>query len=192
MAIRFYIIPEIGAGTASDPRRPKYVGLEASPHISWGGMQYANEAIYLVRADVTGAQHTSISGESDVLSAPENLQDVVGGTLTNLQNKLEAVNIPADWITAGMTYAEVIRWVARLFWVLQRFQGMGFGTFFESEDLDTLVGDMPQQKRSGLKLASESLGLDTDDIQGTDTIRVAFKKLTDQVTTDMLISGQVL
>lgn len=192
MAIRFYIIPEIGTGLDGDDRRPKYVGPEATPHIDWNGMQYANEAIYLVRANVSAAEHTSISGQADVLSAPENLQDTVGGALANLQSKLEAVNIPANWVTSGMTYATVIRWIAKLFWVLCRFQGMHFGTFFESEDLDTLVSAIPAQKRSNLNLAAQSLGLNTGDIQGTDTLRVALKKLTDQVTTDMLIGGQTL
>lgn len=196
MAIRYYIVPTLSnqteivpkyfCGDNPDQNDPysKYVKLIAG---SYDVINYGLEPLMLIIADVTNAEHTSIAANTDVVAAPLNINNTIGGNLATVQSKLEAVNIPADWITSGMTYKTVLRWVARLFLIMQRFHGKGFGRLLQSLTLTDLVSDIPSQKRQNLNTAAQELGLDTSGITGSMTIRNALKNLGNQISIN--ISG---
>jgi hypothetical protein len=191
MAIRYYLVPKIGSGIAlTDPFRPKYVDAIAG---RWQAMDYGREPVMLLRADVTPVEHAILAAASDAVAAPDDLSQTVGGALSTVQARLEFVNIPGDWVTAGMTFRAVLRWVARLFLLAQRLNGQANERLFEAlEHLDTLVSQVPAARRQRWATAATSLGLDPSGITGSMTLRQALKLLGDQIEITIRFAGEDL
>jgi hypothetical protein len=185
--VRFYLVPVVGTGFSGDRRRPKYFATDAGlPAIADSAgaqfMDYGDEPVMLVCANTTGAEHAAIVANADVASAPLDLTQTIGANLGTVQARLEAFHIPADWITAGMTYKTTLRWVTRLFFLHQRFQGLKGGRFFPSGiTLDSQVGDLTAAQRQKFQAAIASLNLDAGGVTLTTTIRAALKQLADQL-----------
>jgi hypothetical protein len=179
MAVRFYVVPKIGTGTDVDRFRPKYVS--AFP-VKWAAVDYGMEATFLVGADVDATQHTSISSNADVITIPANLDSTIGANLTTVQNALDSLKIPSDWVTSGMTYRTVIALVIKLFKILQRLHGRWLTTIFESGiTLSTTFSQLTQAQRDRLQDVATSFGIDTSGVTGTTTIRQALKLLAQQL-----------
>lgn len=198
MALRVYLVPVIGDGlTPKTARRAKYI---APDEFFVGGivgryqaMDYGNEPMMLVAAEVTAAEHTAIAANADVIAAPANLDNTIGANLATVQAALESVNLPADWITSGMTYRTVLRWIARLFLVCQRFQGLAGGRLFPAGiTLASVIGDLSASVRQKLTQGAQSLGLDTSNIAPATTIRAALKDLGNQMTLVITLGGSSL
>jgi hypothetical protein len=195
MAIRYYLVPKVGTGIpvgvpGADPFRPKYTDGLSGP---WSAMDYGREPVMLLRADVTPAEHAIFAAASDAVAAPADLSQTVGGALATVQARLESVNIPGDWVTAGMTFRTVLRWVARLFLLAQRLNGQAKERLFDAlEHLDTLVNQVPAARRQRWAAAATSLGLDPSGITGGMTLRQAFKVLGDQIEIPIRFGQEVL
>lgn len=192
MALRVYFVPVIGDGlTIATPRRPKYIsGVIAG---AFQCMDYGNEPTMLVAAEVTNAEHTAIAANPDVVVVPANLNNTIGVNLAAVQAALDSLNIPADWITSGMTYRTVLKWIALLFLLCQRFQGLVGGRLFPAGiTLNSTVGDLTVNVRQKLLQAAGSLHLDTSAITLAMTIRVALKTLANQISLPISLGGQAL
>ena len=193
MAVRIYIVPRVGSGTATDLWRPKYIvdgigtNLLSGPSAHVG---YGLEPVYLVAADVTNAEHTALAANSDVTAVPANLDATLGANLATVQAKLEAFGIPSGWVTGAMTYRTVVKWVIRLFFISQRLNGMSnVGLLPQGVTLDSTISDLTQTQRDKLSAAAESLGADTSGVTGATTIRAALKALADQLPSPAQILG---
>lgn len=184
MALRAYLVPLVTATIGGrSVRVPKYIdGAIASN--AWQGLPYGNEPTMLVLADVTPTEHAAIAANADVVAAPATLDNTIGAQLVTVQNALESVNVPGSWVTAGMTYRAVLRWVARLFFITQRFNGLagGVALFALVANLDALVSAIPAQRRAQLVNAAQSFGLDTSGVTLSMTIRQALLVLGNQMT----------
>ncbi len=183
MAVRFYVVPKIGTGGGStvtrDAFRPKYIEAIG---VTWAAVNYGAEATFLVGADVSAAQHASISANADVTSIPANLDTQVGANLTATQNALEALNIPADWVTAAHTYRQIITLVVKLFKVLQRLNGRWQQTIFEAGiTLSTTMAELTQNQRDRLQDVADSFGINNSGVTGTTTIRQTLRILAQQL-----------
>jgi hypothetical protein len=192
MALRFYLVPEAFytlPGTSVQIRYPKYFTPDLL-RVNASFQDFGAEPVFLVAADVTPAQHTALAANADVAAAPSDLTTTVGGNLATVRAKLTAFKIPNDWITSGMTWATVLRWIWRLGFLMQRFQR--FGQFFQSLDLASTVSDLPQQRRTNLATAAQSLGLDTSGITGTMTLQDALKLLGNQIAVPAKLAGVTL
>jgi hypothetical protein len=187
MAVRIYIVPIIGTGTNTDPYRPKYV---SDYPIQWGAMDYENHGWMLVAADVDSATHAVISGNSDVYSLPQDLDaNLTSGQVTSVQNKLEAINIPGDWISSAKTWKQVIKLVAAIITLARRFYGENKEAIFTSGiNLDMPISSLSSDKRQKLNGAAQSLGFDTSSIRGSDTLRTALRILAQQRTTPIFLN----
>lgn len=177
--LRFYIVPKTGDGlTPATAFRPKYF-----EGISTSNRDYGLENTFLVGADVTPAQHTLIASNLDVIAIPQNINAPIGLTaLQTVKDKLEALHVPAHWVTTEHTYRQVIAAVGRLFLFMGRFHARQARTFFESGvTLDLRLNQLTQTQREALEDAAISLGLDLSRITQTTTIRQAFKALLDQM-----------
>lgn len=185
MAIRFYLVPKIGAGTGADPYRPKYFQSTPTVRDIAGGflsMDYGLEPVYLVRAEVTAGEHTAIAGQSDVIAAPTNLDATIGAALATVQTALETKGIPAGWITAGLTFRTVLRAVAQLVTFAQRLHGTGnVRVLPPGITLDSTIGDLTVTQRQKFLAAAVTFGLDTSPVVLSTTIRAALKLLLDQL-----------
>lgn len=183
MAIRFYLVPVIGDGLKpTTARRPKYIS-DGGIAGAYQAMDYGDDPVMLVAAEVTAGEHTSIASNADVVSAPADLEATIGANLATVQAALESKSIPADWVSSGMTYRTVLRWVARLFLLCARLQGLRAGRLFTAGiTLSSTVGDLSVSVRQKLNDGAQSLGLDTSGITLATTIRAALKTLGNQIT----------
>jgi hypothetical protein len=193
MAIRFYLVPKAGTGTKADPFRPQYIaGVIAG---EWQSLDYGKEAWMVVAANVTAGEHTTIAANADVTAVPANLDTTVGAALSITQTKLELANIPADWVTSGMTWRTVLKWTIRMLLLMQRFDGLDglAARFFASGlTLDSTVNDLPAGARTRLDDAAANWGLDTSSITLSTPIRTALRVLGQQMTFSVTVGQEVV
>lgn len=180
-------MPKIGSGTFTDPYRPAYI-----PRVVASIMDYGREPWMLVFADVTPAQHTEIMTNADATAIPANLDSTVGSALATVQAKLEAANIPSQWVTSGMTWRVVVKWTIRILQIMNRFYGLNgvAERLFSLVTMDDPVSSIPQTTRQRLISAAQTLGLDTSDITLAMTVRAALIQLGQQWTVPITVRGE--
>jgi len=178
MAVRFFIVPIVTLSNPRATRGPKYIGDLAG--VLWQAMDYGKEDTMLVGADLSAAQITSVSANSDVTTIPAALDSTVGANLATVQSALEALNIPAGWATSGMTYRQIVGVVGRVFQILQRFKGAKIVRLFQGKTLDSTMSDFTSDQQTAMTTAVERIGLSTAGITGSTTLRAAIKALADQ------------
>jgi|ERR1043166_6561682 hypothetical protein len=185
MPLRYYTVPKIGDGITT-PFRPKYTdvgALGAGWNVgSWSGMDYGLEGVYLLALNLVAADHTTLAAQADVLAVPTPITDLItAGAATIIKTKLEAVNIPADWVTTALTYQQMLARVLRIVLILQRFHTL-FGKLFQGgATLDTTIGALPVNARTALNNAAQQLGADTSSVTGATPIRTALVIVADQL-----------
>jgi hypothetical protein len=192
--MRYYVVPRSGTGQFPTPYEPKYFNQFADPSALpfVGTMDYGLENVFLVAADLTPAQHTAVTANADVLAVPSPIDANVSAlALPTVQAKLEAGNIPADWVTTAMTYQQVLSRVLRLVTLMQRFNGLFGRLFAGGATLDTRINQLPVNARNALVSAAQSLGADTSTIQGTTLLRTALVIVADQLFPSGLPFGGV-
>jgi hypothetical protein len=178
--LRVYFMPLSGAGTVDDKRRPKYASTDLAgvPFVS---MNYGAEPLCMVLAAVTSGQHSALAAEPDVITTPATLGNTIGGNLTAVQNALDAINIPSNWVQNTQTYAQVLRIVATIFLFAQRLHRFTPTRLFDTGiALSTQFQDLPLGMRQALQNAATELGYDTSGLSGTNTVRQMLKALGDQ------------
>jgi hypothetical protein len=182
MATQLYVMPITGTGTGADPRRPKYADTDLAG-TDWSAMDFGNEPVVLVATETNAA----LGAEVDVTTIPLNLdQNLTAGAVTTVQNKLEAFNIPADWVSTSLTYRQVVRRVCLGFQLWQRCQGLGLTTLFTGGvTLSTTFGSLPVGVRTTLQNAAVSLGLNTSSLTGASTIRQIINAIVPQMNLQM-------
>lgn len=173
MAIRYYILPTTATVVNGRTIRvPQY--LDAAGVTSRSSIYFGDRPRCICAADVTNGQHTSLMANADVLAAPANLDNVLTAQVANTaQTQLEALNIPAQWIAAGLTWRQVVKRLAGMFDFCQRVQGRH--QLLNGVGLNDTVGDIPQGVRQALADAADDLGLDRSDITLATTIREALR-----------------
>jgi len=175
-----YVVAVIGAGTEQDDRRGKYTDLATS----FSCTDYGFQPVMICAMDVSGANDTFINAQSDATRLPDNLDSTISaGALTVVQNALENRNIPAGWVTAGLTYRELLRTVDGFFAFMQRYLGVTgkkLPVFGGSVTLNTQFNDLSQTLKNELASTAQSLGLDTSQLSGTNTLRQILKNIADQ------------
>lgn len=185
--MRYYVVPKIGDGlTPPTAFRPKYTdpgSLGAGWNVGpWSAMDYGLENVELVALNLDASQHSTLAAQTDVLSVPSPITNTVSAlALNTVQTKLEAGNIPADWVTTAFTYRQVLSRVMRIVQFMQRFHGMFGRLFAGGATLDTRINQLPVNARTALATAAQSLGADTSSITGTTLIRQALVIVADQL-----------
>lgn len=185
MAVRFYSMPLINTGPLA-VRRPAYVS-DGQIAGRFGGMDYGSEPRMLIWADVTPAEHAAIIAHSDVIAVPLDIESTVGANLAAVQSALELFNMPADWITSGMTYRTVLRVLAKLHYLCQAFQLNTDRLFSLTIDLSALVSDLSANVRQKVLQGAARLGLDTSGILLSMSLRTALKILFNQIQAPMVL-----
>lgn len=187
MTVHLYVLPIVHL---IDPLYdvPKYlphrfnsplVGLE---NLFWALVPYQLEDVALLIADVTDAQHTLLSAQTDVIAVPPLDNTIQNATVRNrVRTVLEAANVPAGWVNVGMTYRSVVRTVISLFAyhrpVVRR---LGRRLFDGTVNLDLTVSQLPSNARDFLQASADELGLDYTGVTGATTLRDLLKLMADQ------------
>ena len=198
MTVRVYVLPMVDTLIgAHNYRSAKYFRVRDNPplagleNIAYNCMDYGMENVCLLIADVTTAQHTILSAQTDVLSAPQNIDNnLTAGAVTTVKNFLELLNIPAGWVTTAHTYRDVLRLVGWLFQFMQRVHGIFQEKLFVAPNtLSTTYSQLSVGMQAALLQAAQSFAFNTTGLQASTTLRVILKNLADQFNARPLNSG---
>jgi hypothetical protein len=202
--VALFLTPKIGDGTFLNAYRPKFVvvlpsrdsGQLGDPALDITGaswMDYGFEALYLVKADVTAAQRTALSAQTDVLVVPANIDNTVSAAaLARIQATLEAANLPSEWVTTALTYRQVLRRTRRIITFMQRWAGMFVErVFVNGITLDTRWNQLSPTVQQRLRDVAASLTLDTSSIANNTTMRTILRVVADQLP-DITLGGETL
>lgn len=179
--IRFYLVPVVLSGTA---RGPKYFAWRNGPPplftVGWEARDYGNEPSMLLAADMSDPDDATLSALSDVTKFADNLDSPLGARLATMQAALEALNLPAQMLTATTTDRQVIRGIMAIFSVAQCMQGKGFRVFGVGVTLATTMGQLSLSARQALQDCAAFLGYDITGITLASTIRQVLTTLVQQ------------
>lgn len=191
MTVRVYLIPIV---TVTDSRGhslrvPKYfaapgqtaiAGLEG---LSFTGSDFGLEPVMMVVADVTPSQHTVLSTQSDVLALPADTTQLISAiALPTVTSSLEALKLPATWVTTANTYQQVLHVVLAIFQFAGRFQTLtGLSPFGGGFTLNSTISQLPAAARNGLTATAVDMGLSTAGVTGATTIRVMLLNVANQL-----------
>jgi len=145
-------------------------------------MDYGFQPLFLVAADLTPAQDSAVTANTDVFAFPANLATAVGGGgVTAAQNALEAALIPAQWVNGSMLWSQVARIIAGMFQFMQRLNGiLGNAVVIDaSAKLNAQWQTVPVDDQSAVLEAAQSLGYNTSFIQPTTQLRAILKTFAD-------------
>jgi hypothetical protein len=136
----------------------------------------------LVAADVSQEQHESIVANPDVAAPPQNIDQAISeAAIPQVQNVLEQLRIPADWVTTAYTYRQILRMLAGLFQFAQRHHGMHNEALIDNKaQLELRWNQIPQARRERIQATADALGYDYSDVLGAWLVRRILKHLAEQ------------
>lgn len=188
--IRFYLVP---VETANNRRGPKYFPYRGDPDppalvttgddgsgIQWQARDYGDEPSMLLAANTSDADDATLAAQVDVTKFADNVDAQLGAQLAAMQNALEALNLPAQMLTAGTTHRQVVRGIMAIFAVAQCMQGKGFRVFGGAVTLSTTMGSLAAAPRQALQSCATSLGYDITGITLASTVRQVLTLLVQQ------------
>jgi hypothetical protein len=181
--IRFYILPVIWTGEKQ--RAPKYLKSRYNPDglpCRWSAKYYGLVDACLVACELTQDQHEQLAVEPDVAAAPEDIDQTISPVaLPQAVAVLEALRIPAQWVTTSHTYRELLRMVAHLFMFAQRYHGMWHEGLIDSPaQLDLRWNEIPKERQDRITATADNQGYTYADVKPTWLVRRILKYLGDQ------------
>jgi hypothetical protein len=210
MAFRIYIVPVIGTGAKTDPRSAKYftpgsVGNIVNPANYPAGWQatfvdYGFEPWMFVGADLNATDDAAVIAKPDGFALPVNLDvNLTSANVTNVQNKLESINVPAGWVNTSLTWRTVARTVLGMFSFIQRY-GTKYAEangsvppsiFTGGVSLSTTFGSLSVAVQSALTSTAQSFGISTAGLTAGTTLRVILKAMADFFSNAVFLFGGV-
>jgi hypothetical protein len=180
----FFLVPNIGAGTRADPHRPKYVDERGVMTVlgakvdNWTTVDFIDTAV--VWADTSPAQDAALGADTEVRVIPP-LDDTIAVNAT--KQELEDMGMPAQWVTAGMTYRTVLRFVVGMAQLLQRASTIFGSSISPAGKLDLTLGSLSQTLRDALAQACDEFGINRTGMVGSTTLREALRDFGQQFVT---------
>jgi hypothetical protein len=176
---RLYLVPVEGSGASRvDARRMKYRADFCA--VSCAMMPFGAEPFALVVAKMDTLRDAAVQLNADVLALPLNLdQNLTTLQVTATQTRLEAVNIPAGWLSTTFTWRAALRIIAGLFQFAQRLRGIrpGVRIFGATVTLDTRWNRLPLGVQTDITDAALSLGFSTTTLTGNLTVRQLLREM---------------
>lgn len=185
---KLYILPMIHTDVGRGGYYPKYL---PGTGVAWAGIRWfgTDPPSYLIMADVTTGQDTQLGLQSDVISLPElaNLDNQIGGALSQVQTKLEALNLPSEWVTSTFTYRQIIRLITAAMFLSQRARRLmgttdpdGWNLFPAGMTLATRVNQLSPKRRQVLTQTLADLGVDTSNLDNASPMRAVIREVAQQ------------
>jgi len=150
--VRLYVLPLV---TINGTRYPRYIAAPEPPdfplNTAFSLIDYGIEPVCLLCApEIDQTQHDLLVAQSDVWSPPETLDDLIPNA-PEIRAALEPFGIPLQWITNGMTYRRVVRFISVLFFIGQGLNGRGAGSIFPTgATFNTLWEELPAAYQAAL------------------------------------------
>lgn len=145
----------------------------------------------LVAGDVSDPDDATLSALADVTKFADNLDTQLGAQLAGMQTALEALNLPAQMLTATVTHRQVIRGIMACFSVAQCMQGKGFRVFGAGITLSTLLSALPVAARQALQSCATEMGYDQTGITLASTIRQVLTLVVQQASPSPMLGVTV-
>lgn len=182
--IRLYIMP-LDTTTAPGSRGPKYLRwgkAETGIACPWSLMDYGLIPACMIAADVTQAQHDELTAYNDVAAAPLDIDRAISAAaLPKVQAVLEALRIPAGWVTTAYTYRDVLRMFGGLCQFAQRYHAMHNESLIDSQSaLGLRWNQIPLARQQRIRATADALGYDYSTVAGRWLVRRILKHLADQ------------
>lgn len=181
-----YLVAAQGTGTKADPRRPKYIP-DVSPTVDWTAMDFGAAPVFLVEASLSPAQEAVLNPNADFFTVPALDALLTTGQVSAVSTRLEALGVPAGWVTTALTWRQVLRTVASVFQLCQR-----ANVTIVQANLDLRMNQIPVATRTALQDAAVSLGFSLAGITGSTLVRTALKMIADQWGQTLHLGGTIL
>jgi hypothetical protein len=162
----FFLIPVIIAlldgGLTST--YPKYLRSFRNPTgyaCRFSSSRYGRQDMWLIRVmDISAEVYAALAAQPDVYAFPAdtNLDSPITDKAV-IDSFFEGFNIPTDWTTPSTTYRELLRTLANMALMLQRYYGIaGEELFVSGVTLDTRVRDLSTLAQNSLQQTVNSFG----------------------------------
>jgi hypothetical protein len=182
--IRIFLVPAV---VVNGTRGPKYFTLTAQHQTvpgtvlaPWEPIDFGNEPSILVATDISDTESATLEGMPDVTKFADNLDTPLGTRLGAMQAALEALNLPAQMLTAAVHDRTIVRGIMAIFGIGQCMQGKGFNIFAPGITLATTMRNLSAVARAALAACIDSFGYDRTDITLASTIRDLLTQLATQ------------
>lgn len=180
--IRYYIMPIVKIGIYRIPKYLKFRDIQDGVAPSKKTtVYYGILPVCAFAAELDQAAHDSLVAHADVAATPEDIDQYIGvGAIPQVQNVLEALFIPADWIDTTFTYRQILRMIWGLFVFAGRYRRVyGEALVDNQAQLDLVWADVPVDRRNKVIAIADEQGIDYSAVDGTWTVRRTLKLLAD-------------
>lgn len=186
MHIQYYILPieiYIQPDSGREYRGPKYISWRwgSGIQVQWSMKDYGRENTAVVAVNGEQSDHDFLSGFIDVYQFPENLDvNLSPANISAISTFLEAVFIPADWITPSDTFETALRTILGMFMSMQRYHGITGESFLDSGiAMNDQFRTWPPIAQTVFTDIWTHFGGDETDIKTNWTVRILLKNLAD-------------
>lgn len=137
----------------------------------------------IVWANCSPAQEMSVAANADVRQIPA-LDNTVAVNAT--KQALEDLNVPGQWVTAGMTYRQVLRVVVGMAQLVQYVTGVLGQQLTIAGHLNDTFNSFPVAVRNALTSAAAQFGVDTSGLNGASTLREILRNFGQQCAAGLI------
>lgn len=190
MAFSYYIVPVDGTASVRYPKYFDGAGIIIT-RTPYSLMDYGNEPWMFVGSDLSAADNALIIAQPDAFGIPQDLTTpITPAQVTAVQNKLEAINLPAGWVNTSLSWTEILRAVLGIFGFQQKYAviygqvtgGQSAPTLFVAGViLSSTFSSLPPNVRQAMLATADELKIDRTGLTGGATLRQILKVLGDQL-----------
>lgn len=175
MVRRVYMMPREPVSLPAFPgKTPKHAIYAQAIHNAGGSIVDSTwwPGYCLVLVDGPDVMHDALKIAPRCRQLPANLNNQVGGALAVTQSTLEAVHMPADWVTATMTWKQVLAGVRRIASFYQTMWGSKLrGLIGNGRTLSTTWSELPAAVKQKINAAADRRNLDKSGVTASTTLR---------------------
>lgn len=182
MHIQYYLVPVQQIGLYRGPSYLKWRWNPGGLDVQKSCKDYGsiNQMICAVNAEIVA--HTWLAAQASVYQFPIDIEvNPSPAELSELETALEAVYIPADWLSPSETWRGALRTVTGMFLYMQRVTAItGDNPLTDwGVTLNTQFRNLDQDKQDALIQATNDLGYDSSVIRDNWTLRIILKNMAD-------------
>lgn len=185
--IRFYLVPVVtvvdSRGTHRGPKffpTPWQTGAPLIDQIVYAVRDYGDDDLMLIAADLDDTQDAALVATGEVTKMADNLDQQIGADLAAVQAALELLNLPAQMLTATVTYRTLLKGINAIMEIAQCMQGLGFNIFAGGVTLSTTLSQLPVAARQALSACAVQFNYDQTGITGASSVRQVFTTIVQQ------------
>lgn len=177
MTRRLYLAPIVTLAIGNrSPLASKVLEYGRPPNVS--SVLSRNKTWAITSADFDDTQHALVAADAEITPIPFGSLDNTWNDFTVQQrtaigNRLEALNVPMDWITVNTSVADLLRMAARVALLGQMLKADAL----DDVSLDSTFGQLPASRRNRILTWANDNDVDTTGLTNSTTIRAMLRAL---------------